>query len=63
MIRRRAIRVEQSDSQPVFLFALRMEELLAVADVSRIVDATLEELLTLNGANCPWRFPASYAMT
>lgn len=45
IIRRRAIRVEQIDSHPVFLFALRTDELLAVADVSRSVDGPLEELV------------------
>ena len=51
IIRRRAIRVEQSGSEPVFLFVLRMEELLAIADVSRVVDAPLEELLRYKRAD------------
>jgi DGQHR domain-containing protein len=51
MIRRRAIRVEQSDSQPVFLFALRMDELLAVADVSRVAPVSLETLVRYKRAD------------
>ena len=51
MIRRRAIRVEQSESHPVFLFALQIDELLAVADVSRVVDAPLEQLVQYTRAD------------
>jgi DGQHR domain-containing protein len=41
----RAIRVEQGNAQPVFQFILTLRDLLDVANVSRIEDVTLEELV------------------
>jgi hypothetical protein len=36
IIRRRALRLTQNDAHPLYVFALTGEELLAIADISRI---------------------------
>jgi DGQHR domain-containing protein len=45
IIRRRALRIVQDRAHPVFLFALRPSELLAIADVSRVSRTDAGELL------------------
>ena len=47
-ILRRAIRVDQDDLQTVFLFTLLLDELLAVADVSRVAGSSLEDVVNSN---------------
>ncbi len=44
-ILRRAIRVDHDDLQTVFLFTLRLEELFAVADVSRVAGTSIEDVV------------------
>lgn len=44
-IQRRAIRVDRGTAPPVYQLSLRLDELLAVADVSRVEGVTLEDLV------------------
>ena len=50
-IERRAIRVERAEGPTVFQFTLRLDELLAVADVSRVEGVTLEDLVLCGRAD------------
>ncbi len=44
-IRRRALRLQQDDSHPLFVFSLTGEELLAIAEVSRITRSDVDKLI------------------
>lgn len=50
-IQRRAIRIERGEGPPVFQFTLQVDELLTVADVSRVDGVTLEDLVPYGRAD------------